>query len=47
MKFATYSVAGEKFYGAVTKAGMISLNDAFPQWPTLFEAVRAGARALG
>ncbi|MEO1110346.1 MAG: fumarylacetoacetate hydrolase family protein [Pseudomonadota bacterium] len=42
MKFATYTSDGETFYGAVTDAGMIALNDAFPQWPTLFDAVQAG-----
>ncbi len=42
MKFATYSSNGETFYGAVTENGMIALNDACPQWPTLFDAVQAG-----
>lgn len=42
MKFATYTSDGETFYGAVTDAGMIALNGAFPQWPTLFDAVQAG-----
>ncbi len=42
MRFATYSSDGKTFYGAVTETGMIALNDAFPAWPTLFEAVRAG-----
>ncbi|WP_270732899.1 fumarylacetoacetate hydrolase family protein [Shimia sp. Alg240-R146] len=42
MKFATYSSANETFYGAVTDNGMIALNDAFPQWPTLLDAVQAG-----
>lgn len=45
MKFATYSSEGEGFYGAVTDAGMIALNAAFPQWPTLFDAVQADALA--
>ncbi len=42
MNFATFSNAGETYYGAVTDAGMIALNDSFPDWPTLFDAVRAG-----
>lgn len=47
MRFATYSADGETFYGAVTDAGMIALNDAFPQWPSLLDAVRAdGLRQL-
>ncbi len=41
MKFATYTAQGGSFYGAVTDAGMIALNDAFPEWPTLFDAVQA------
>ena len=42
MKFATYSVEGSTFYGAVTDDGMIALNDVFPKWPTLLDAVQAG-----
>lgn len=45
MKFATYTAAGTQHYGAVTDAGMIALNDAFPQWPTLLDAVQAGGLA--
>jgi len=41
MRFATYTSGGETFYGAVTDTGMIALNDAFPDWPTLFDAVQA------
>ncbi len=41
MKFATYTASGEQHYGAVTDAGMIALNDAFPQWPTLLDVVQA------
>ncbi|MGR3635728.1 MAG: fumarylacetoacetate hydrolase family protein [Shimia sp.] len=47
MKFATYSSANETFYGAVTDDGMIALNHAFPEWPTLLDAVQAdGLSAL-
>ena len=41
MNFATYSCDGETYFGAVTEGGMIALNDVFPQWPTLFDAVQA------
>jgi len=41
MKYATYSAGGETFYGAVTDSGMIPLNDAFPQWPTLLDVIQA------
>lgn len=43
MKFASYSVNGEAFYGAVTDDGMIALNDAFPQWPTLRDVIADGS----
>ena len=42
MRFATYTSGGQQYYGAVAEEGMISLNDDFPQWPTLFDAVEAG-----
>ena len=42
MRFATYSAAGQHYYGAVTDNGMIALNDACPQWATLYDAVAAG-----
>ncbi len=42
MNYATYSTAGDTFYGAFTDDGMIPLNDEFPQWPTLFDVVQAG-----
>ena len=45
MKFATFTSGGETFYGAVTDTGMIALNDAFPEWPTLFDAVQADGLA--
>ena len=45
MKFATYISSGKTYYGAVTDAGMIALNDACPHWPTLFDAVQAGGLA--
>lgn len=42
MRFATYTAAGETFYGAVTDEGMIALSPEFAQWPTLYDAVVAG-----
>ncbi|MFW2543915.1 fumarylacetoacetate hydrolase family protein [Primorskyibacter sp. 2E107] len=45
MTFATYTAGGETCYGAVTDGGLIALNDIFPQWPTLFDAVQAGGLA--
>lgn len=45
MRFATYTSGETQYYGAVRDEGMVSLNDAFPQWPTLFDAVRAGGLA--
>jgi 2-keto-4-pentenoate hydratase/2-oxohepta-3-ene-1,7-dioic acid hydratase in catechol pathway len=45
VKFATYSSGGQVFYGAASDAGMIALNDHFPDWPTLLDAVRAGGLA--
>jgi 2-keto-4-pentenoate hydratase/2-oxohepta-3-ene-1,7-dioic acid hydratase in catechol pathway len=45
MRFATYSTGSGTFYGAVTEAGMIALNDQFPDWPTLFDAVQADGLA--
>lgn len=45
MRFATYSAAGETFYGAVTEQGMIALSTEFPQWPSLYDVVVAGGLA--
>ena len=42
MRFATYTSDGQTYYGAVTDAGMVALNDAFPQWPSLLDVVKAG-----
>ncbi len=41
MKLASFTSTGAQYYGAVTDAGMIALNDDFPQWPTLLDAVQA------
>jgi len=45
VKFATYISGGKTYYGAVTDASMIALNDACPHWPTLFDAVQASGLA--
>jgi len=42
MRFATYSSAGETFYGTVTDTGMIALSADFPDWPTLLDVIKAG-----
>ena len=41
MRFASYSSAGDMFYGAVSDAGMIALSTDFPQWPSLLDVVKA------
>ena len=43
MRFATFSVNNETFYGAVSDDGMIALSPDFPQWPSLREVIEAGA----
>ncbi|MEM7708145.1 MAG: fumarylacetoacetate hydrolase family protein [Pseudomonadota bacterium] len=45
MRLATYRADGEQFYGAVTEEGMLALSPAFPQWPTLYDAVAEGGLA--
>lgn len=42
-RFATYSAGAETFYGVATDDGMIALSPAFHQWPTLRDAIAAGA----
>ena len=42
MRFASFSANDQPFYGAITDEGATALNDLFPQWPTLFEVVKAG-----
>mgnify|MGYP001302269883 FL=1 len=39
MKFATFRSDARTRYGAVTNNGIIALDEIFPQWPTLFDAV--------
>ena len=41
-KFATFSSNGATFYGLVIDQGMITLSDAFPQYPTLQEVIADG-----
>ena len=42
MRFSTFSSNGRTYYGAVTNRGMVALNEIFPQWSTLLDAVQAG-----
>lgn len=42
MRFATYTADGEMNYGAAVEGGMIPLGDAFPQWASLLDVVKAG-----
>ncbi len=41
MRYSTYSVNDELFYGAATDEGMIALSPECPQWPTLLDVVQA------
>ena len=41
MRFATYTAQGHSFFGAVSDDGMIALNDTFPEWETLYDAMAA------
>lgn len=43
MRYSTYSVNGEMFYGAATDDGMIALSPEFPQWTSLLDVIQAGA----
>ena len=45
MRFATYEVDGQRYFGAVTDAGVIPLSPAFLQFPSLRDVVAAGAFA--
>ena len=42
MRFASFLANNKHFYGSITDEGAIALNDLFPQWPSLLEAVKAG-----
>lgn len=41
MNFATYTVDGQQFYGAVADGGMIALSPDCPDWPTLRNVIEA------
>lgn len=43
MKFATFSAAGDTFFGAITDDGAIALNGDFPEFSSLYEVIAAGA----
>jgi 2-keto-4-pentenoate hydratase/2-oxohepta-3-ene-1,7-dioic acid hydratase in catechol pathway len=40
---ASYSVAGEAFWGSVMPGGMVALSLNFPEWPSLRDVIAAGA----
>ena len=40
VKFASFKSNGQSHYGAVHDAGMAALDPLFPEWPTLFDAVK-------
>lgn len=42
MRFATVRAGGKRLYGALVEGGFADLTAAFPEWPTLFDAVQAG-----
>lgn len=45
MRFTSYRVGDNAFYGAMTEEGAVELNGQFPQWPTLLHVIQAGALA--
>ncbi len=42
MRLATFSANGETFFGAITESGAVALNDALPEYSSLFQAIAAG-----
>ena len=47
MKFATFKSNGKSHYGAIHDGGIAALDPLFPEWPTLFDAVKNnGLRTL-
>ena len=40
MKFATFKSNGKSHYGAIHDGGIAALDPLFPEWPTLFDAVK-------
>lgn len=45
MRFASYRVGGDAFYGSISDEGAVALNSEFPQWPTLLHVIQAGGLA--
>lgn len=43
MKYATFSADGDTFFGVITDSGAIALNEAFPDYASLYEVIAAGA----
>ena len=40
VKFVSFLSNGKSHYGAIIDAGMAALYSMFPEWPTLFDAVK-------
>ena len=40
VKFATFKSNGKSHYGTIHDAGFAALDPLFPEWPTLFDAVK-------
>ncbi|QBF29914.1 fumarylacetoacetate hydrolase family protein [Thalassococcus sp. S3] len=41
MRFVSYRIGDEAFYGAETEGGLVPLSPHFPHWPTLRDAITA------
>lgn len=46
MRFATYTSAGQTYYGAVTDNGMVALSPHFPEWPSLYDVIQANSLSV-
>ena len=47
-RFASYTAAGQQYYGAVSDTGMVPLSGDFPQWKTLRDVIENnGLEELG
>ena len=41
MRFTTYTASDKTFYGVVTDKGMVALSQHFPEWPSLYDVIKA------
>ena len=41
LRFATYTASDKTFYGVVTEKGMVALSQHFPEWPSLYDVIKA------